>query len=109
MSVQRLAGALSVIAVCATAAACGDTTASGTGKLNVQMTDAPFPFAAVQSVDVFVVRVDAKQVFSGDSAEAGNESNMSGWTTIATPNASINLLSLQHGTTANLGTGTLST
>jgi hypothetical protein len=34
---------------------------------------------------------------------------MGGWTTIATPNKSINLLSLNGGVTTNLGTGTLST
>src|SRR5215207_5865315 len=87
-------------------AACSDN--SGTGKLTVQMTDAPFPFAEVSSVDVFVVRVDARTASATD-AQAEAATDMSAWTTIATPNKSINLLSLQGGVTTNLGTAELST
>ena len=86
---------------------CGDST-NATGKLAVQMTDAPFPYAQVSSVDIFVVRVDAKSA-STDSAGAADANDMGGWTTIATPNKSINLLSLNGGVTTNLGSGTLST
>lgn len=85
--------------------ACSES--DGTGKLTVQMTDAPFPFAEVASVNVFVVRVDAKSAAATD-AEATAATNASGWTTIATPNRSINLLALQGGVTTNLGTTTLS-
>ena len=38
------------------------------------------------------------------SADAENTTNTSGWTTIATPNRVINLMSLQGGVTTNLGT-----
>jgi hypothetical protein len=86
-------------------ASCADSS-PGTGKLTVQMTDAPFPFGEVSSVDVFVVRVDARSETTTDS-EASAEGQMSGWTTIATPNKSINLLSLQGGVTTNLGSTTL--
>ena len=89
-------------------AACGDTTASSTGQLGVQLTDAPFPYGQVSSVDIFVVRVDAKSA-DADSAEASDETRMSGWTTIATPNKSINLLALTGGTTTNLGASSLAT
>ena len=42
--------------------ACGDSgTGAGRGTLNVAITDAPFPYAEVDSAIVHVVRVDAKQ------------------------------------------------
>jgi len=88
--------------------ACSDTTASGTGKLTVKLTDAPFPFAEVTRVDMFVVRIDARTA-SVSEAEATNASSTGGWTTIASPNAAINLLDLQGGVTTNLGTATLAT
>src|SRR6266540_2394036 len=84
--------------------ACGsDTSSPGTGKLAVLLTDAPFPFDSVKSVDVFVVRVDARQA-EADSAQAARAASddsvaMGGWTTLANPNASIDLLTLRNGTT----------
>src|SRR6058998_249190 len=89
-------------------AACSEGTSSGTGKLTLLMTDAPFPFSQVSRVDVFVVRIDAKTA-EPSSTEAENASDMSGWTTLASPNASINLLDLANGTTRNLGEATLAT
>ena len=105
----QMARVIPALIACVAVASCGsDTTASGTGKITVQLTDAPFPFASVSRVDVFVVRIDAKTAAT-DSTEASNESNMSGWTTIATPNKLINLLDLTGGVTSNLGSGTLTT
>src|SRR6202140_649727 len=89
-------------------AACSDSSGTGTGLLTVRMTDAPFPFSDVARVDVFVVRVDARTSEPTD-AEATDESSTSGWTTVATPNASINLLDLGDGKTTNLGATTLAT
>jgi len=99
--------AASVVAAL-TMAGCSDsgTTANATGQVNVQLTDAPFPFAQVKSVDIFVVRIDGK-VAETDSAEDANESDSSGWKTLVSPNASINLLNLTNGKTANLGAATL--
>jgi hypothetical protein len=97
------------VALCAVAfAACSDTSGTGTGKLSVRLTDAPFPFSQVASVDVFVVRVDAKQASTTDE-ETADENNHEGWITIATPNSSINLLDLGQGKTMNLGETTLPT
>lgn len=95
---------ISTIAV----AACSDSSGTGTGLLTVRLTDAPFPFAEVARVDVFVIRVDARTAATTD-AEAADETNHGGWTTIATPNASINLLDLGSGKTINLGATTLAT
>ena len=89
-------------------AACSDSSGTGSGLLTVRLTDAPFPFSNVASVDVFVVRVDARTA-EPTGAEASDESNHEGWTTIATPNALINLLDLRNGTTTNLGAATLAT
>jgi hypothetical protein len=89
-------------------AACTDSSGTGTGLLTVRLTDAPFPFSEVTSVDVYVIRVDAKTAATTDD-EAADEAAHGGWTTIATPNALINLLDLGSGKTMNLGATTLAT
>src|SRR6266571_2699450 len=95
--------ALTLLAACALgAASCSDSNTGGTGKLTVQLTDAPFPFSQVSRVDVFVVRIDAKSGET-DATEAADATSMSGWTTLGTPNALINLLDLGGGKTTNLG------
>jgi len=83
-------------------AACSDSSGTGTGMLTVRLTDAPFPFSSVARVDVFVIRVDARTAATTD-AQTADETNHDGWTTVATPNASINLLDLQNGKTLALG------
>jgi hypothetical protein len=89
-------------------AACSDSTSSGNGKLAVQMTDAPFPFGQVARADIFVVRIDAKAAAT-TTTEADDQTAMSGWTTIASPNAAINLIGLTGGKTTNLGAASLTT
>jgi len=89
-------------------AACSDSSGTGTGMLTVRLTDAPFPFSDVARVDVYVIRVDARTAAPTD-AEAADAANHDGWTTVATPNASINLLDLGSGKTMNLGATTLAT
>lgn len=66
----------------------------------VLMTDAPFPFDTVQSVDVYVVSIAA----STEPDTGGSADSMS-WVTITAPRRRINLLALQQGTTAVLGEG----
>jgi uncharacterized surface anchored protein len=80
----------------------------GTGTMTVRLTDAPFPFAEVSSVDVFIVRIDAKTAEATED-DAEDEDDMDGWTTIASPNAVIDLLDLTGGVTTNLGEATLPT
>lgn len=89
-------------------AACSDSSGTGSGLLTVRLTDAPFPFSSVASVDVWVVRVDARTANPTD-LEVSDESNQQGWTTVASPDASVNLLALRNGTTTNLGATTLAT
>ena len=109
----RALGILAVLVALALIAGCNSTTstAAGNGTLAVQITDAPFPTDSVRSVDVFVVRVDAR-VAESDSATAtkgvtDDSASVGGWTTIATPNASVNLLAYQSGATLPLGSRTL--
>ena len=92
-------------------AACGGSgsgsTAAKSGTLAVQLTDAPFSIDSVSRVDVFVVRVDAR-VQTADSAEAADDAaGAHGWTTVASPNASFNLLAYQNGETVGLGEAAL--
>lgn len=94
-----------LVAAVAGAAACSDTS-SGSGTLTVHLTDAPFPFAEVERVDVHIVRVDAQRAEPSD-AEAENEEDMDGWVTVGSPDRLINLLDLAGGVTTNLGQATI--
>ena len=97
---------LSAVLAAVALTACSES--DGSGKLTVQMTDAPFPYSDVSAVNVFVVRIDARTA-DATTADAADAATTSGWTTIATPNRVINLLSLRGGVTTNLGTSELST
>jgi hypothetical protein len=107
------AGAL---ALCALAACGGADQSPSVGSLSVAITDAPFAYDSVARADIFIVRVDAK-VAEADSAESergkgddsGSRNDDPGkdWVTVATPNASINLLDLQGGKSSNLGQASL--
>ena len=97
-----------------TAAACADSTGSlpsGTGILRLQLTDAPFPSDSVKSVDIHVVRVDARlaESDSGEAARGASDDSASagGWQTVARPNASFDLLKLRNGAFAPIGEDTL--
>ncbi len=107
---RRATAAAALLAVAAVVAGCSSTTAAnpgGTGTIAVQLTDAPFSTDSVKSVDVFVVRVDGRTA-DADSATAAmgamdDSATVGGWTTLATPNASVNLLAYQNGVSLPLG------
>jgi hypothetical protein len=88
--------------------ACGDssTSAAGMGSMTVKMTDAPFAADSVQSVNVFVVRVDGRTA-DVDSATADanvtDGSNTDGWTTLGAPNQTFDLVKLTNGASVTLG------
>jgi hypothetical protein len=65
----------------------------------VYLTDAPFPFDSIGSVNIYVSRIEASAQF--DTSGAGS------WVEIAAPQKAFDLLTLQQGTTANLGAGVL--
>ncbi|MES2180205.1 MAG: DUF4382 domain-containing protein [Gemmatimonadota bacterium] len=103
-------GAASLLVACSDSGTAPGV-ANSSGTLVVQLTDAPFLTDSVKSVDIFVVRVDARQAdadsSSADHALTDDSSSTNGWKTIASPNASINLLSLQNGVATTLGQAAL--
>ena len=92
-----------IAAVCSSDSTLPSLTTSG--DVTVQLSDAPFLTDSVQSVDVFVVEVDGRATATDDNDANANVDNSAagGWTVLATPNQSYNLLALQNGATATLG------
>jgi hypothetical protein len=89
---------------------CSDSDADlapGQGRIALRLTDAPFPLDSVESIDVFVVRVEAKAEATTEADAAlsiqGEEASSEGWIVLATPNASFDLMDLQDGATVFLG------
>lgn len=104
----RRANVLAIIAVAAatTAVACSDATNPNGGTVVVRLTDAPLDDVA--SVNVWVVRVDAK-LATTDSADAAADvegAPKGGWTTVAEPDQLFDLLALRADT-ATIGTADL--
>jgi hypothetical protein len=84
-----------------------DSLAPGQGRIALRLTDAPFPLDSAASIDVFVVRVEAKLESTTESEAAAsveaNQASSDGWITLATPNASFDLMDLQNGVSTFLG------
>ncbi|MGH2830170.1 MAG: DUF4382 domain-containing protein, partial [Actinomycetota bacterium] len=70
----------------------------------VFLTDAPFPYDSVSSVNVYVTRVEASP---RDTAPADRAAGRVTWIEIAAPNKSFDLLTLQQGATAFVGEGAI--
>lgn len=109
--VAGLAAAALVAACRGPSAAMFASTTAGNGTMAVQLTDAPFTTDSVKSVDVFVIRVDAR-VADADSLNAAegatdDSASTGGWMTLGAPNASVNLLAFQNGAAMILGAKTV--
>jgi uncharacterized protein YjdB len=65
----------------------------------VLLTDDPFPFDSVSSVTIYVTRIEASARFDTIGAAS--------WVEIAAPKKAFDLLTLQQGTTAFVGEGTI--
>jgi len=101
MLVSAIASAAALFGACSD----DDTTSLGnTGTLTVRLTDAPSLIDSIQRVDIFIERVDGRLAVASDAEIAANVDNASagGWVTLATPNASFNVLALRNGTTRTL-------
>lgn len=102
-----LAGAVIVVGLLAGACGTSSTAAAGNGTMAAQLTDAPFLTDSVRSVDLFVVRVDARMADADSSTAAkgstDDSAKVGGWTTLATPNESVNLLAFQNGVALPIG------
>src|SRR5688572_13486265 len=106
------------------AAACSDSTGAGSGTVSVRltngavadafvaqvaasMTETPLPAGSVKSIDVWVVRIDAKRQEPTDAEAAedteASEAEAAGWVTVAEPDASFDLTKLGEDTNSLLG------
>ncbi len=97
-----LLAAVAAVATAATAVACykdDSTSANGNRRATrVLITDAPFPFDTVQSVDVYIISISAST-----EPDTGSSANNVQWVPIVEPHRQVNLLSLQRGLTSLLG------
>jgi uncharacterized protein DUF4382 len=95
-------------------ASCSDSsTGPDQGRIAVRLTDAPFLLDDVQSIDMFIVRVEAR-LEAATEADADNDvddgdASADGWIVLATPNASFDLMDLQNGVNVLLGEATVAT
>ena len=92
---------LMLLMLLATACYATSSTPLPTGTLIVPMTDAPFPIDTVKSVNIWIVRVDAK-VNAASDQEIGDVTTPTGldptvgWVTIAPYNANVDIVPLYH-------------
>ncbi|HVX40681.1 MAG TPA: DUF4382 domain-containing protein [Gemmatimonadaceae bacterium] len=106
-SAIALAAALTLPLACSDSGSTSPENNAGSGTMIVRLTDAPFSSDSVKSVNIFVVRVDARGS-AADSASTDHDLSsdslsLGGWQTVASPNASFDLLSLQNGVAATIG------
>ncbi len=99
---SRRAALAGFLAVALSLAGCyqDDTTVTAPPRLRprvtVRLTDAPFPYDSVSSVNLHVVRIEASTQMDTSGGD---------WVVIAEPRQTFDLLQLQQGTTAILGEG----
>lgn len=93
------------LALSALVAACttGTPVDVGSSHTRVLLTDSPFPYDDLSSVDIYVVKVEAST-----AADSGALSDPSTWTTIVEPHRAVNVLNLSNGVTELLGEADLS-
>lgn len=117
-----LAGGAAVLWACAGSGITGASMQKGQGAIALQMIDAPSALDSIASVNIFVVRVDAR-LRTADSASAEKDVEGTGdtedrdhvrrdstaWVTIASPNKLFNILALQGADTAFLGSAIVDT
>lgn len=81
---------------------------SGTGRMTVQLTDAPANYDAVY-IDIQSVRVHFDGNLEADETDANEEAEDDGWVTINDDPVRVNLLELRNGNTIQLGDEELET
>jgi hypothetical protein len=104
LTMSRLSLALLAVATIAVACYKDDvTTAVANSRkpmAKVLLTDDPFPFDSVQSVQVYIVSIAVST-----HPDTGTSADSMHWETVAAPHRQVDLLTLQHGLTDSLGTG----
>jgi len=97
---------LALLAVALLTAACykDDPTLAGLPNrkpmAKVFLTDDPFPFDSVQSVQVYIVGIDVST-----HPDTGTSADSMHWINVAAPHRQVDLLTLQQGLTDSLGIG----
>lgn len=109
MRMIRFLGLTGIVAATVAGWACSDISVTNPshGTVAVRLKDAPFPTDSVESVTVFVTRVEMRAVAAdsaaADSATSTSEAQARGWVVVASPAKSYNLLALRNGVFAELG------
>src|SRR5437762_1533565 len=103
LSMSRLS--LALLAVATITAACYQDDArvalnSAGPSAKVLLTDDPFPFDSVQSVQVYIVSIALST-----HPDTGTSADSMQWVTVAAPHRQVDLLTLQQGLTDSLGAG----
>jgi hypothetical protein len=79
----------------------------GEGRIALRLTDAPFPLDDVESISMFIVRVEARAEPTSEADAAldieADEAENDGWSVLATPNDDFDLMDLRNGVTVFLG------
>jgi hypothetical protein len=94
---MRTSFILAVFAISIAVFGCGND--PGTGRLQIVLGDAPFPFDMISSAEITVDRVQVR-------IDAENDDE-SGWVTLPTAGGTYDLLALQNGITADLANAEL--
>ena len=79
-----------------------DDVHSGTGRLSVQLTDAPFPHNLVAEANVTVFKVDARNKVGADTDVETDAENGSPFVVLMEQEIQVNLLELTNGVTKTL-------
>src|SRR5882672_2848147 len=104
LTMSRLS--LALLAVATIAVGCYQDDARSLGgvsqgpKAKVLLTDDPFPFDSVQSVQVYIVSIALST-----HPDTGTSADSMHWVTVAAPHRQVDLLTLQQGLTDSLGVG----
>jgi len=104
LTMSRLS--LALLAVATIAVGCYQDDARSLGgvsqgpKAKVLLTDDPFPFDSVQSVQVYIVSIALST-----HPDTGTSADSMHWVTVAAPHRQVDLLTLQQGVTDSLGDG----
>jgi hypothetical protein len=101
---SRLSNALLAAVLLVAACYKDDPTVSGLPShkpmAKVFLTDDPFPFDSVQSVQVYIISIDVST-----RPDTGTSADSMHWVTVAAPHRQVDLLTLQQGLTDSLGIG----
>src|SRR3979409_128931 len=102
LTMSRLS--LALLAAATFAAACYKDDARSPGgvrpatRAKVLLTDDPFPFDSVQSVQVYIISIALST-----HSDTGTSADSMHWVTVAAPHRQVDLLTLQQGLTDSLG------